>query len=365
MTDIQNLKVLAEHCRDQVIRSHGWAGMIEDADLLGSDEKFLLECSPEAILALIAENERLSLTLGDRPAYRTAEYESKRDAMWRRAHMVATSKGYDHINLAIAAAPNACKGCDGCGGEWQGEGLPNSICATCKGSLGKTLAAELESANARLHEVSVACATAEQERDALKAQVKMLQSDANSWQSGYDEGRTMGTKTAYSDREQLKAEISRSTEREIMQLAEIEGLRATVDLKNLLPELDEALEELEIHGQHRDQGYRKLKDWYRKVALACKAIDTANRRVEPDLDTTDELAELREELRGVKSVGAMHAKALKRLTFMARTSGGTAGPDAELMKACDEAEQALTLGGVGRAYMLGADAAMSKGVAHD
>jgi hypothetical protein len=64
MTDYTELKRLAEGCRDQVIRSHGWVGMIEDADLLGRDEKFLKECSPEAVLALIAENEQRGKLIG-------------------------------------------------------------------------------------------------------------------------------------------------------------------------------------------------------------------------------------------------------------------------------------------------------------
>lgn len=59
MSDHSKLKELAEGCRDEVIRSHGWAGMIEDAGLLQRDEQFLKECSPEAVLALIAENEAL------------------------------------------------------------------------------------------------------------------------------------------------------------------------------------------------------------------------------------------------------------------------------------------------------------------
>ncbi|WP_095135436.1 hypothetical protein [Pseudomonas sp. Irchel s3a10] len=59
MTDHSKLKQLAEGCRDEVIRSHGWAGMIEDAGFLHRDEQFLKECSPEAVLALIAENQRL------------------------------------------------------------------------------------------------------------------------------------------------------------------------------------------------------------------------------------------------------------------------------------------------------------------
>jgi hypothetical protein len=46
-----------------------------------------------------------------------------------------------------------------------------------------------------------------------------------------------------------------------------------VGLKSVLPLLDDALEHLESHGQHSDQGYRKLKDWYRKIALATDKID--------------------------------------------------------------------------------------------
>lgn len=49
------------------------------------------------------------------------------------------------------------------------------------------------------------------ERDQLKAQneallkqVAALQSDANSWQTGYDEGRRMGTKTALSERDSFR-----------------------------------------------------------------------------------------------------------------------------------------------------------------
>jgi hypothetical protein len=48
---------------------------------------------------------------------------------------------------------------------------------------------------------------------------------------------------------------------------------ATLAIKTTLSELDEALESLEIWGRHSDQGYRKLKDWYRKMGLATKAID--------------------------------------------------------------------------------------------
>jgi hypothetical protein len=77
-----------------------------------------------------------------------------------------------------------------------------------------------------------------------------------------------------------------------------------------------------------------------------------------------ELAELREELSGVKNVSTETAKAMKRLVVCARTSGGTAGPDAGLMEACEQAEKMLSLGGIGRAYMEGADAAMAQEANH-
>jgi hypothetical protein len=67
--------------------------------------------------------------------------------------------------------------------------------------------------------------------------------------------------TAQSERDQLKAEV--------------EVLRQAAGLAVLLPQLDEALEDLELYGRHADQGYRQLKDWYRKVKLACAAIDAA------------------------------------------------------------------------------------------
>ncbi|WP_070415339.1 hypothetical protein [Pseudomonas lundensis] len=71
-----------------------------------------------------------------------------------------------------------------------------------------------------------------------------------------------GLKTGYEAYEQVNAELK----------AEVEGLRATADLQKLLPEVSDALEELELHGLHSDQGYRKLKDWYRKVGLAYRVI---------------------------------------------------------------------------------------------
>jgi hypothetical protein len=46
-----------------------------------------------------------------------------------------------------------------------------------------------------------------------------------------------------------------------------------VELKAVLPLLDDALEHLELHGLHSQQGYRKLRDWYRKMARTTDRID--------------------------------------------------------------------------------------------
>lgn len=48
----------------------------------------------------------------------------------------------------------------------------------------------------------------EAEAQALRDQVKALQSDANSYQSGYDEGRRMGTKHRQDEVEQLTREVA-------------------------------------------------------------------------------------------------------------------------------------------------------------
>ncbi|MDF3188051.1 hypothetical protein [Pseudomonas paracarnis] len=144
------------------------------ADCPRGDEKFIAAANPSAVLALIAENERLAKQWGDRPAYRTPEYESKRDAMWRRAHMVATSKGYDHINMAIAAAPSACADCMGCGGEWQGEGIPNSVCETCKGSRGKVLEEERDQLRAEVAGLKTGYGAYERVNAELKAECDLL-----------------------------------------------------------------------------------------------------------------------------------------------------------------------------------------------
>lgn len=93
-------------------------------------------------------------------------------------------------------------------GQSQGESLNTSLLRVLRLCPGRGAAeywkAENLAANTRLHEVSVACATAEQERDVLRSQIQTLQADPGSWQSGYEEGRRMGTQTALSERDTFK-----------------------------------------------------------------------------------------------------------------------------------------------------------------
>ena len=56
-------------------------------------------------------------------------------------------------------------------------------------------------------------------------------------------------------------------------------------------------------------------------------------------------ADSSEHLRVIASLG----DALRRLSFAAQTTGGTAGPDVELQSAIGQAEQALSLGGIWQA----------------
>ena len=63
----------------------------------------------------------------------------------------------------------------------------------------------------------------------------------------------------------------------------------------------------------------------------------------------------------IKSLGA----ALRRLTLVARTSGGVAGHDPELVSACEQAEQALTMRGIAQAVSQPAAPVVSDGVTRE
>ncbi|MCL8329327.1 hypothetical protein M9Y56_09380 [Pseudomonas juntendi] len=62
--DLDALHVAAEAAADDVIRSHGWKGMVEDADLLGTDERYLVLADPVVVAGLITEIKALRRALG-------------------------------------------------------------------------------------------------------------------------------------------------------------------------------------------------------------------------------------------------------------------------------------------------------------
>lgn len=98
----------------------------------------------------------------------------------------------------VALHPNAGQR----GSEVASGGGLNQVCA----DLGPSNALYIAAANP----AAVLALLADVE--ALRSQVAALQSDPNSWQSGYDEGRSIGTKTALDERGQLRAENKRLSE---------------------------------------------------------------------------------------------------------------------------------------------------------
>ena len=101
--DIEKIEALAKGCRDEVIRSHGWTGMIADAGLLRRDSEFLKECSPEAVLDLIASGKRMASRLMYCPACQgEGEVYSGRNS-------------YEGYNQPPEPIMNKCGECDGDG----------------------------------------------------------------------------------------------------------------------------------------------------------------------------------------------------------------------------------------------------------
>ena len=81
-----------------------------------------------------------------------------------------------------------------------------------------------------------------------------------------------------------------------------------------------------------------------ELSRQLKAINNAMEGAQPATGEPMQ-ADSSEHLRVIASLGA----ALRRLSFAAQTTGGTAGPDAELQSAIGQAEQALSLGGIWQA----------------
>ena len=112
----------------------------------------------------------------------------------------------------------------------------------------------------------------------------------------------------------------------------------SIELKRVA---EQALKELgEARKIVRASSSRQLaKDWDRRATDALANLRNAIQQPEPVQ------ADSSEHLRVIASLGA----ALRRLSFAAQTTGGTAGPDAELQFAIGQAEQALSLGGIWQA----------------
>ncbi|WP_241653189.1 hypothetical protein [Pseudomonas alkylphenolica] len=63
-TDLDALHVAAKAAADDVIRSHDWKGMVEDADLLRTDERYVTLADPAVIAAIMTELMDLRKALG-------------------------------------------------------------------------------------------------------------------------------------------------------------------------------------------------------------------------------------------------------------------------------------------------------------
>ncbi|WP_271103736.1 hypothetical protein [Pseudomonas tohonis] len=68
MSDVNRnkLRALATGCRDEVIRSHGWEGTIEEAELIARDRRLLMELSPEVVIQLLDDYDDLLAELQHR-----------------------------------------------------------------------------------------------------------------------------------------------------------------------------------------------------------------------------------------------------------------------------------------------------------
>lgn len=53
----------AKAAAEDVIRSHGWKGMVENTDLLGTDERYLVLADPAVVAGLITEIKALRRAL--------------------------------------------------------------------------------------------------------------------------------------------------------------------------------------------------------------------------------------------------------------------------------------------------------------
>lgn len=228
----------------------------DESDPLGvihrADAEFIAAANPVAVLALIADLDEARNGMKHSCAIRLKKrielLETQRDQLIADNERLTKAVGLQVIRRFV--------------GDDDQKNIDELVAAGIQ--VDKELIVQLKAENERL---AAACERAEQIIIVECKAASLAKVRANLLEANRDQLRAevAGLKTGYEAYERVNAELK----------AENEELRANSSLVVLLPELDSVLEDLEIHGQHSDQGYRKLKDWYRKVDLACKAIDAA------------------------------------------------------------------------------------------
>lgn len=121
---------------------------------------------------------------------------------------------------------------------------------------------------------------AKAEAQALRDQVKALQSDANSYQSGYDEGRRMGTKHRQDEVEQLTREVAELREKNDKEwrragIAE-ENLRAVLSARVVvLPSVDSVMNIVMRYQWNEKTNVTGTTNW--AANLGMKVVDEVKR----------------------------------------------------------------------------------------
>lgn len=182
--DKDKLRALAETLINNVISSCSWAERIDGSELFRRDMEFARECSPEVIMTLLGEIERLERKNANQ-VESIREYQDLaaggerlgelradlRVTKGERDELKAENEKFDEGMRSLAFQLSA--------GGYNAETL------TAEQLVGKVtdgLASFAESSGRLLDQVRA-------ERDALRSQVATLQAEPNSYQSGYDAGR--------------------------------------------------------------------------------------------------------------------------------------------------------------------------------
>lgn len=156
---------------------------LEDAGRLA---RYYAAANPSAVLALIAENEELGRYLctcrdcGGEGALHTGDWHS-----------------YGHMEPPEPVIEK-CGECDGTGLLGKIQDLYQVITERDQ------LRAEIAGLRTGYEAYEQVNAELKAEIERLRYQIGVLQSDANSWQSGYDVGRHMGTKTVWAERRAVR-----------------------------------------------------------------------------------------------------------------------------------------------------------------